>query len=146
MLGAFSDGPLQASHRCMLEMSSVQATRMQAELYDEDEKLLCSSGPVSMADDDWVCLKTTTTSDGNLYKLLGPGRCSGRKCGTCTALHEGAPEIIPRLQSCVRDCSDGWTLCFDVKDRQIAFVSETWPTFTLTCFLLARSVPTAAPS
>ena len=62
--------PLQASHRCMLEMNSVQATHMLAELYSEEEKLLCSSGPVTLADDDWVCLKTTTTSDGGIYKFL----------------------------------------------------------------------------
>ena len=64
--------PLKASHRCMLEMSSVQCMQVQAELYEEDEKLLCSSGPVVLlgGDDDWVCLKTTTASDGGLYKCL----------------------------------------------------------------------------
>ena len=56
----------------MLEMNSVWATEVHAELYEDEqeETLLCSSGPVAVGGDDWVCLKTTTTADGGLYKFL----------------------------------------------------------------------------
>lgn len=116
----------EASHRCMLEMSSVQCMQVQAELYEEDEKLLCSSGPVVLlgGDDDWVCLKTTTASDGGLYKL----------------------------KSCIRDCGNGWTLCFDVKERPdstaiLTHVRMAWvrPTPTAATAAQAAGDPVLAP-
>ena len=60
---------LQASHRCMLEMNSVHATHVQAELHHHHG--LCDSGPVSMQDDDWACLSTFET-DGKSYRTHGP--------------------------------------------------------------------------
>eukprot|EP00913_Durusdinium_trenchii_P006499 g6108.t2 len=79
----------EASYRCMLEMSSVQTVYLEAELLEGDAKEhLCSSGPISLRDEDWVCLSTTETASGDLFKLM----------------------------SCMRD-SPGWTFCFDVKER-----------------------------
>lgn len=62
----------------MLELKSIQAMHFEAELYESSEsqvgpqvsRLLCSSGPVSLRDDDWVCLSTLETAAGDLHKLL----------------------------------------------------------------------------
>ena len=142
--------PLKASHRCMLEMSSVQGMQVQAELYDEDEKLLCNSGPVVLlgGDDDWVCLKTTTASDGGLYKCLGHA-CRvielQKMCST-SALCCCLQGVCLRLKSCIRDCDNGWTLCFDVKDSPKVRNPKQCRRAHVSQIPLRRSVRTARPS
>lgn len=79
----------EASYRCMLQMKCIRAMHFEAELRNENDEVLCSSGAVSLRDDDWVCLSTMETAAGDLHKLL----------------------------SCMRDCPGGWTFCFDVKER-----------------------------
>ena len=67
--GSVACYPGEASYRCMLEMSSVQPVYLEAELLEGDAKEhLCSSGPISLRDEDWVCLSTTETASGDLFK------------------------------------------------------------------------------
>ncbi|CAE8664023.1 unnamed protein product, partial [Polarella glacialis] len=81
----------EASFRCMTSLDSVREVFMQACIRNEDGLILCDSGPVSLRDDDWTCLSS---------------------CGT---FGSGWPAY--RLLCCMRDCENGWTLCFDVKER-----------------------------
>ena len=54
----------------MLEMKCIRAMHFEAELRNENDEVLCSSGAVSLRDDDWVCLSTMETAAGDLHKLL----------------------------------------------------------------------------
>ena len=54
----------------MLEMKCIRAMHFEAELRNENDEVLCSSGAVSLRDDDWVCLSTIETAAGDLHKLL----------------------------------------------------------------------------
>eukprot|EP00444_Apocalathium_aciculiferum_P033551 CAMPEP_0183479482 /NCGR_PEP_ID=MMETSP0370-20130417/171666_1 /TAXON_ID=268820 /ORGANISM="Peridinium aciculiferum, Strain PAER-2" /LENGTH=475 /DNA_ID=CAMNT_0025672497 /DNA_START=72 /DNA_END=1496 /DNA_ORIENTATION=+ len=79
----------EASARCMEPLTSVKGVELQARLVDEEGALICDSGPVTLCDEDWVCLSCETASGG----------------------------VPSRLLSIARECTDGWTLFFDMKER-----------------------------
>ena len=112
----------------------------EAELRNENDEVLCSSGAVSLRDDDWVCLSTMETAAGDLHKLLSrnmwhaaTSRNRSQKSVDGViffcCLHLSAKDCLVmllrlvfhlfdiRLLSCMRDCPGGWTFCFDVKER-----------------------------
>mmetsp|Transcript_130920 Transcript_130920/g.407136 ORF Transcript_130920/g.407136 Transcript_130920/m.407136 type:complete len:587 (-) Transcript_130920:163-1923(-) len=80
----------EASVRCMMALHP--SSELQAWLHDGDRRLLCETGPVPRHDDGWVCLNHMTTAGGGVLQSS-------------------------RLVSCMRDCADGWSVCFDVKER-----------------------------
>lgn len=82
----------EASLRCMLPLVCIYEFHIQARLFNEEGQLISESGPVSMRDDDWMCLTSDVASGCN-----------------------GSPTY--RLLSLVRECPNGWAFCFDVKER-----------------------------